>query len=354
MPPILFSQNYLGSPHLMRSPTGLILGDAYTARATDDFTLFYNPATMGRNKTVSVNALNMYGSLTDPLGNSEKFENMPSSPNGVANRLLNFPIHAQVGSVPNIKFVNFAFSLLFNVDINAIVTNRAHPVLDLNYRYDNGFIFGAGFPLSKDSCGGTTMGASAKYIKRTGIDDRFPLVGTRILNAIKDDAKFADVLRDLGATTDKTWGFDLGFEYSCAKGPMEVSTGISALDIYTKFKAPEGKTLPEQPMTVNWGMSWKFQLPLVHLALSADLSPLNRALPYNQIYHLGAEVGTPLFSLLAGSTSAGLSYGASVNIFVAKLIGGFYHTNVGDPENPINEKRAMIYLSLLDFSFDGL
>lgn len=39
--------------YLARSPRALLMGDAYTAIADDEFTLFYNPAALGRNKGVS-------------------------------------------------------------------------------------------------------------------------------------------------------------------------------------------------------------------------------------------------------------------------------------------------------------
>ena len=46
-------------PYIMRSPKGLLMGDAYTSYATDEYTLFYNPALMARHSGFSFNPINL-------------------------------------------------------------------------------------------------------------------------------------------------------------------------------------------------------------------------------------------------------------------------------------------------------
>jgi hypothetical protein len=347
-----YAGNQLGSYYIKRSPKGLLLGDAYVARAQDDHLLFYNPASLARNDSVSASLLNFSVGANDILKDKDRFDDVADTPQGLAAQYLNYPIHVAGGTVPGVQLFNFAFSLIYNVEVNAVVSNNVNPVLDLNYRYDNGFVMGAGFPIAKSGCGKVALGGAAKYIKRTGIDDRFALVGTRILNSLDDDNEAKDVLRDLGVHTDKTWGFDFATEYSCVKGPSEFAMSLSMLDVYTKFDVPADKTLPEQPMTANFGISYKMNLGLLSAQFSADVAPMNMGLPVSQMLHAGFELGTPILSLLTGYGPGGFSYGAEIDLFFVRVIGGFYHGIMGPTKDPITQRRGIIYLSLLDFSLD--
>jgi hypothetical protein len=349
---ITFAGNQLGSYYIKRSPRGLLLGDAYVARALDDHILFYNAASLARSDTVSASIINMSFGSNDIIADKDRFDDVADTPRGVVNQYLNYPVHIEAGTVPGIQIFNFAFSLIYDAEVNAIVSNAVNPVLDLNYRYDSGFIFGTGFPIAKSGCGKVAVGGAAKYIKRTGIDDRFSIVGTRVLDALNNHDEAKDVLRDLGAHTDKTWGFDFSTEYSCKKKMSEFTVAASFLDVYTKFDVPEDKTLPEQPMTANFGLGYKFDLGILTTQFSADIAPVNAGLPVSQMFHLGLEVGTPILSVLTGYGPGGFSYGAEVDFLFFRLIGGFYYKTFGPSKDPISQRSAIIYLSLLDFSLD--
>ena len=45
-----FSASAYDYPYIMRSPKALLMGDAFTAVNDDEYTLFYNPASLGRHK----------------------------------------------------------------------------------------------------------------------------------------------------------------------------------------------------------------------------------------------------------------------------------------------------------------
>ena len=72
--------------YLARSPRALLMGDAYTAIADDEFTLFYNPAALARNKGVSFTLLDPQMGFTDALSELDRFQNFPSSATGIARR----------------------------------------------------------------------------------------------------------------------------------------------------------------------------------------------------------------------------------------------------------------------------
>ena len=64
--------------YLQRSPKALLMGDAYTAIADDEYTLFYNPAAMGRHKGLSVYFVNPEVAVTNAIDELDRFENFPS------------------------------------------------------------------------------------------------------------------------------------------------------------------------------------------------------------------------------------------------------------------------------------
>ncbi|MDH4467422.1 MAG: hypothetical protein QE271_05135 [Bacteriovoracaceae bacterium] len=347
---------YLGSPYLKRSPKGLLLGDAFVGRADDEFTLFYNPAALGRHNGISIFPINVYGGTNDILRDKDQFTDLPDEPVAFSDRFMNYPVHGNLGGAPGFKLGTFGISLLYNVELNAIVSNTQHPVLDLNYRYDQGFATGIAIPLYPKKNGQTfSLGLGTKYLRRDGLADRFSLLSPKLINVIADNENWPDAINALGKNTAKAWGFDMGLEYAIQTSVSETVIGFSALDIYTKFKIPEGSsgTMPEQLTTYNFGLAQKFKLPFFELAMSGDVAPINSAMPMKEMLHLGLELATPLIHVLAGWNASGFSYGAQLNLFLFKVVGGFYHDKIGYGELMIRQQRMVIFVSLLDFSFDG-
>ena len=58
---------------LGRSARGLLMGDAYTAIADDEFTLYYNPALLARHENFSFNPINPAITVTNALNDPSRF-----------------------------------------------------------------------------------------------------------------------------------------------------------------------------------------------------------------------------------------------------------------------------------------
>jgi hypothetical protein len=56
---------------------------------------------------------------------------------------------------------------------------------------------------------------------------------------------------------------------------------------------------------------------------------------------------------MAGWNGGYLSYGAGIELWPVTLYAGFYGIEIGSAFHQEEGKRAIIYLSLLDFSFDS-
>ena len=58
--------------HVGRSPRALIMGDAFAALADDEYTLFYNPAALGKEADLRVVPFNPHLGILNPLDYIDK------------------------------------------------------------------------------------------------------------------------------------------------------------------------------------------------------------------------------------------------------------------------------------------
>jgi len=209
------------APAGIRSPKGLLMGDAWTAVANDDFTLFYNPAALGRHqRDFTFYPFNPAIGGTNVLGDTDRFNDLPDTPEGISDVMMNYPVHIATNIVPGFKLFNFGFSFIASEQADLLLRNKIAPTLDVDYRSDRGFVTGLAIPLGSGRVSGksvsgqqTTLGFGAKYIKRRGIYNSFALTGTDILDAINDSAEIDDILNRLGMVQGSSWGFDGAFEH---------------------------------------------------------------------------------------------------------------------------------------------
>jgi hypothetical protein len=359
--------------HFARSPRAILMGDAYTAIADDEFTLFYNPAGLAKNKLLSLSFLNPDVSVSNVYDDADRFENFPSSDAAaIADRILGHPLHFHIGATPGIKLGSFGFSLMANVYNDLELRNAIHPVLDLNYRYDRGFIAGYAFTFGQGGkkkkkgrkknetmtfTPGTkvALGLAVKHLNRQGITKRFDLFGLELLNKINSNTSDIDEIRkSFGYSYGDAWGGDIGLEYSYSTNISQLNMAFAILDVgQTYFNRTAGSLqLPSQKMQVNTGISYTFDLKLVHALISMDMAPINQGLSVGEMFHIGAELGIPFITVMGGWNGGYLSYGAGLEFWPIKIYGGFYGIEMGNGFQQKESKRALIYLSLLDFSFD--
>lgn len=360
--------------YLARSPRALLMGDAYTAIADDEYTLFYNPAALGRNKGVSFNLIDPSFGLTDALSEMDRFNKFPSGPGSapqIANRLMDFPIYLHAGIFPTLKMGQFGFTLFADSKTSLVLRNATNPIVDINYRYDRGFIFGFAHNIGtgaystkprrntkSTTSAGTRLsfGAGVKHMNRQGIDDQFDLFGTGLLSKINagSASSASDFKSALGYSAGKAWGFDLGAEYAISSGHSVLTSAISILDIgSTRFSKTSGTgEIPKQDMMINSGVAFKQDFGLFDYTLSADLHPMNAPIDFGRKFHFGGELSIPFVSIHTGWSEGYVSYGASVKLWPIKLTTGFYGVEVGSHYREQEAKRFVLYLSLFDFSID--
>lgn len=344
--------------HLGRSSKALLLGDAYTARADDEFTLFYNPAALARNSGLEVSPLNPQLGVTNALDELDRFEDFPSSDaSAIADRLIGFPVYIQLGAFPGLKMASFGFNLFAQTRTSLLMQNSIHPQIDIDYRVDRGFVAGFAFNLGGSSKSGmrSSLGISLKHSQREGVSGTFDLFGTELLNKIQDGVESVDDIRNaLGWSEGKAWGVDIGFEQAWKSTFSELTWGASILDVGgTRFRRTSGTAdIPIQEMFVNAGVNFKQNFGIVAYSLSADIHPINSYLPFSRKLHLGLELDLPFVSLLGGISEGYVSYGLEVRFWPIKLIAGFYSSELGVNFKESEGKRAVFQINFFDIDID--
>ncbi len=340
------------------------MGDAFTAVNDDAFTLFYNPASLGRHKSNFVlNPLNPQLSGSNLLSDMDRFKNFPKDPGGASNVLIDYPVHGSAGIAPGFKIFNVGVSFLASESFDVLLRNRAHPMLDLDLRSDKGVMVGVGIPLGsarlnkKSSSGSqTTFGLTAKYLERSGLRDTLALTGPTVLDSLNQD-DLNKLLKSLGRVKGIGYGFDAGFEHVAKSGNTQLIIGLSALDITsTKFheqKTAERLQVSDIKNQVNLGLAAGQDFGLFHYIFSVDIRGLNDQMDEGKRLRLGAQAAIPGLKLMAGMNSGYYSYGLTTDLAFMKVTAGFYDVEMGSKFKQTQSKRFLIYLSLFDFSFDA-
>lgn len=350
--------------YLMRNPRALLMGDAFTAVADDNYTLYYNPAALGKNDELQLYPLNGVFGFTNVLDDLDRFSNFPKDAPSIAARVMEYPLYTNLGTTPGLKLGGFGINLFANSSASIVLRNQTHPFLDIDYRYDRGFIMGYAYSMGS---GGkrvkgrltpghrVSIGASVKHITREGMDESFSFFGPELLNAVSDASDYSTIRRRLGYSIGKGYGIDAGAEYGCAFANAHFAAGFSVLDIGdTRFKRTEGyKKLPRQKMAMNAGASWKQDFLFFDYTLAVDMHPINyESIDTMTKLHFGAEVGLPLLRFYAGWNGGYLSYGAKVKLWPVSLTAGFYGVEVGPGYNKQKGSRGLLYLELFDIDVD--
>jgi len=362
----LSSLTYAGEVgYLARSPRGLLMGDAYTAIADDEYTLFYNPAAMGRNQGLSFVPLDPTFEVTNALDELDRFENFPSNDvSAIADRLLGFPVHLKASAFPGLKMATFGFNLFASSSTSMVLRNKIHPLMNLKNSLDRGFIAGFAFNVGNgarkkgsDYTPGIrhSLGIGVKHMNREGTEGTFDLFGTKLLSKIADGVDDVQSLKDaFGFAKGKAWGVDFGYEVMMASKFTQLTFAASVLDAGdTQFKKIGGTgDVPKQIMTVNTGVALRQDFTILDYTLSFDLHPLTHDMDFLRKVHAGLEINFPFVSVLGGWNAGYLSYGVALNLWPIKLYAGFYGVELGVDYKQEPGKRAIIQLSLFEINFD--
>lgn len=352
------------SPYIMRSPQGLLMGDAFTGLASDEFSMFYNSASLARpGSDFKLTPINPQLSGTNILSNLDKFKDFPDDPVGASKLLMNEPLHASAGFAPGFKMFNVGVTFIANESYDALLRNRSHPMLDLDVHSDRGLMMGVGIPLSQSRLSRktgtgvqTSLGITGKYIERSGVNDSIALTGPVFLDSLGKD-KVDDIIKGLGKVKGHGYGFDTSLEHIIRGGGAQFVMALSALDVGgTKFNVPNNPDklkVSDIRSQFNFGIAASQDVKVFNYSLSLDVRGLNEQMDSGKRLRIGGSFGIPGMKVMAGMNSGYMSYGAMLDFYFMKLMAGFYDVELGSTYQQIQGKRFILYLSLFDFTFDA-
>ena len=148
-------------------------------------------------------------------------------------------------------------------------------------------------------------------------------------------------------------GFDLGIEHNYVAGNREINVGFSILDLGdTPFKKKGGNDISSQKMLMSLGSSFTEKYAFFDYTFSLDIHPIRQDIDIGSKVHVGARFGLPFMDLFAGWNGGYFSYGVGLNLFIFKLVAGFYSVELGHSYKAKEGERATVSLNLLNLSFD--
>lgn len=349
------------------------MGDAYTAVADDEMTLFYNPAALGRHTGVTIIPLKPNIGFPDILdkelsldnfkvGVSNRFQNFPSEPEAISDKVLGFPLYLEIGAAPTVKVMNFGFNFFTVSKTSMELKNAIHPVLDLNYRLDRGFIVGYAFNHGSGGQGANPEGSSFstgigfKSVNRQGLENDFDLFGTYLLSVLQNASSYQDIRRELGYSKGSGYGFDLGTEYNFRSGATRYTVGLSWLDIGdTSFPREDGiYHVPDQKQSLNLGSSFNQDFGWADYTLALDYSNIiDSQSAFSSKIKFGGRLRLPLLSIYTGWNGGYASMGLGVRFLFMDFKVGFYGVELGRKFRQNEGKRTVISLSIAEISLDA-
>lgn len=349
------------------------MGDAYTAVADDETTLFYNPAALGRHRGVTVYALRSNLEVPDvvdtnlslsnfSIGLSDQFSDFPSEPEQIADKILGQPLYLQLSGNLGLKILNFGMNFFATSRTELVLENAIHPKLNLDYRLDRGFIaggalnFGSGAQGKNPTGKVTSLGFGLKIMNRQGLDNSFNLYGTELLDIIANSDSYKAIRDELGYAKGSGYGFDLGLEHNIYGGRTRYTYGLSLLDVFdTKFKKESGlNDVPRQKQSLNSGFSFNQDFKIFDYTLAADIhNIIDPSSSLASKIHLGVRARIPFVNIYTGWNGGYMSWGVGLKIFLFDINVGFYGIEAGKSYLQKESERAVISLNLADINFSA-
>ena len=245
-----------------------------------------------------------------------------------------------------------------------ILENAIHPVLNMDYRYDYGFIMGHAFDLSSPSQTRfskrghhNALGIAFKSLSRQSLAGNYDLFGTELLQIIDDSDNFREVRENLGHSKGSGRGIDLGWEYSYFFPGSRIGLGVSWLDLGDiHFERKEGRgPIPVQRESLHFGSALDQDFKLFDYTLSLDYHNALESKSFSFRYlHLGGRLKLPLLDFYIGYNGGYKSWGLSMDVFFFNFKMGFYGVEIGQSYREMQAKNIVFSLSLLELSFKNL
>lgn len=335
---------------LNSSVRALGMGDAFTALADDESSLFYNPAGLARVRGLNLKIFGL-GATLSGVSAYEKVQDMNTqSGSGFADAvgdLYGEKIFVGAGGEATFTMPMLGFGVYDHAGASVRVDNPVYPALKARVLNDYGYVMGFGAPLAPVLHAGLAL----KYIKRTGADKTF------------GPGALADLQPDVITSRLTPWGVGYGLDLgvtAIVPAPF-FSAALSAAWKNVggiKFRSDNLDDIPSEPNNMTLGVGLDFDLPLMRIRPAIDVTYLNDAnLQLMRKINMGVEIDLPIIDVRAGFHEGYYTVGVGLDMGLFRVDAATYGVELGDYPGQLEDRRYVaqftMELGLGDFSVTG-
>lgn len=324
---------------LYRDPRAQAMGNAFTAVADDGAALFYNPAglagiTSSTAQIATVNAEVAGSTVTSIQSTISTMKNINSNS---LEALMGKDLYVGASLAPVYSAPNFAIGIISDQQLAFVTRNQALPQITLGYQTTNGVAFGYGTtvnPSNKET--EIRVGIGGDLLWRRGGYYDVPL--TELVNISETTLK--NMIGNFGMGV----GVNLGTQIvEHVSDRFQLMTGMAYNQIGGVSFGDSGAA--PLPGDLSVGVAARYKLTGAGVTVSADYRNINVSTDWRMRTHLGTELALPLISLYAGLSQMYFCYGASFDIWLAKITALSYVDETGDLLGQDPERRYIVQVS---------
>jgi hypothetical protein len=325
---------------LNSSVRALGMGDAYTALADDDSSLFYNPAGLARVRGLNLKVFDVDAGANG-LQEYQKIQNLKSAGQGGSygnevNSLVGSHLWNGLGAETIFTMPMLGFGVYDHAGATVQIDNPVYPQLHTRVINDYGYVAGIGVPLMPT----LLAGVDVKYIKRTGTDTSFG-------PAALADLQPQDILGNLtGWGTG--YGMDLGVTALIPAPLFTASLAAAWKNVGgITFHSANGTQVPSEENNITAGAALKFSTPFLSIAPAVDCVYLNDpTLQLVRKVNFGVEIGLPLVDIRGGFHEGYYTAGVGLNLGLFRVDAATYGVELGDYPGQIEDRRYAVQFTM--------
>jgi len=345
------------------------MGRAYSAIADDALALHYNPAGLALVKKLDFQLFELrVGSNRDVVESYKKLGDLGKSSSGsIADTLGQYMgkrIQASGGNSTQLTLPNFALGFTYDVHTNFNMENQVYPFTTMRYTKDLGFHMGGAVSAGKRK--DFRVGATLKYIRRTG--------GVRSV-AVSEISGNRKALTEKFNESGNGIGGDFGLQYRLPiPGRTEITTSFVWHDMgHTSFGTAQQKNPPNRiEQNIVAGLGVRFPIgglknrrlerrygptrSTSNLSFAFDYSHLNMSWNREHLpkhIHLGMNLDLPILSFQLGLNQTALTLGTSFDIGIFRVSFATYGEEIGNYGGQKVDRRYLLSLGS-SLGFGGL
>ncbi len=322
------------------SVRALGMGDAFTAVANDDSSLFYNPAGLARVRGLNLKVFDLDAGASG-LSAYKKFISIKGTDTGsnYADKIQEFygeHVWTGVGGEAMFTMPMFGFGAYDHLSSTLRINNPVYPQIHTRIINDYGYVMGFGAPVSPFM----HLGLDLKYIKRTGTDTVF---GPSFI-ADLDPKTITDSVSGWGTG----YGFDLGTTFIIPAPFFSAALSVAWKNVGgIEFNSATGSKIPSEPNNITAGAAISVDTPIVSVTPAVDFQNLNDAnMQLTRKVNLGIEIGLPLIDIRGGFHEGYYTAGLGLNMGLFRVDAATYGVELGDYPGQIEDRRYVVQFTM--------